>query len=188
MAVAYCVPATASSDGCYSSVSISTRINADAEAFTEYSVGLRTASAPFNPHWRAVSFLSITLQATLQPYDSHCWGAHEWAGAELQLHRELASVGYLVGSSRRRFRPSWHAGNTGWQAVTSLPKQANECYAPPGITITGNASSFPRPELHVLLSRANLITKTIELPVKRAPKNHHDPPRPRRQERTSLYL
>lgn len=72
-------------------------------------------------------------------------------------------------------------------AVGDLIAQADECYAPLGITITGKASSFPRPKLLVLLLRANLIIKTIELPLKRAPKNqHHHPPGPRRQERTSF--
>lgn len=65
MAVAYCVPATASSDGCYSSVSISTRINADAEAFTEYSVGLRTASAPLTP-------IGAQFHSCRLPYKRHC--------------------------------------------------------------------------------------------------------------------
>lgn len=63
--------ATAPSDGCYSSVSILTRLDADAEVFTEYSVGLRTALTPLAPSF----ILSITLQGALQPYDSHCWGA-----------------------------------------------------------------------------------------------------------------
>lgn len=70
-------------------------------------------------------------------------------------------------------------------AVGDLIAQADECYALLGITITGKASSFPRPKLLVLLSRANLI-KTIELPLKRGPKSQHHPPGPRRQERTSF--
>lgn len=65
MAVAYCVPATAPSDSCCSSVSILTRISADAEAFTDYSVGLRTSTAPLTP-------IGAQFHSCRLPYKEHC--------------------------------------------------------------------------------------------------------------------
>jgi hypothetical protein len=101
-----------------------------ANTCTDYSVSLRTASAPpLAPSARqhTVLYKEIRVFLPLPRYDSKRLPGNAWVGqskAAVASHRLSASLR----SPGIPYCP-WHADSTGWQAVTSLPKQTDGCYA-----------------------------------------------------------